>query len=666
MFNTIRQVAPRVREQVRRVGVVGLAAFAAAALHAAPPQLPTGDFIRRGQFSGPALSPDGKHLVVTQRALKDGRDESMMLVYDLAAMTIVSTVRMPVFEVPASYRWISNTRLAVATGREYGSLEAPQLTGEIVAMDLDGRNQEYLYGHNRWGRSRRGMTSTDDEGFGQVSFVPPSLNGHFLLTEHLYWNPTAQTTRLYDIDSSNGVRNLVTEIGMPKLRFVSQNDGKPRFAYGEDVSGVFVLFRHDDATRQWKALSAPDEASLQPLAISSDNREVYAKAWVNGGPLALVRQSMEGGDRVRLADDKVGSINLIQWGPRPWVPFAAATSLGAPKLRYFDEKRPEAHLHKLLSAQFPGSYVDFLNFSDDGAKLLFSVRSDRDPGVYYLFDRSTGKASLLLAEMPWIDPERMAQRRPIKFKARDGLEIHGYLTLPVERDDAKLPLILLPHGGPHVLGDTWFFDRDAQFLASRGYAVLQVNFRGSMGRGDDFEAAGYRQWGGRIQDDLIDGVRWIVEQGTVDAARICAYGASFGAYSAMMAAIRAPDLFKCSVGYAGLYDLGLWFDDAAVKRDKSVFNYLVKVIGQDPAELERNSPARLADKLTVPVLLVHGGGDRRTLPIQAETMRDALTKARRPPEWMYVKDEGHGFYTEKNRLAFYEKLEAFLARHIGK
>ena len=665
MFNSVvrgRRTSPL---RLCRVVFAGAVLPAAALVQAAAPTIPLTDFVQRGQFRAPSLSPDGKHLVVTQRVQKDGRDESVMVVYDLAELKIRSTVRMPVFETPAGYRWITNSRLAVSTGREYGSLEGPQLNGEVVAMDIDGRKQEYLYGYNMYGRSRRGTFMADDKGYGSIAHVPDALDGHFLLTENL-WSTTATTSRLYDIDSTNAARKLVTEISKPGFDFMMQADGKPRFAFGNDADASYTVFKYDDTKSAWQEFSNAERGDLWPTFISLDNKTLLSKSSVNRGPRALVRQPIAGGERVVLAEDKVGNIDVVEWGPKNTGPFAAGTEVGVPKLRYFDEQRPEAQLHKLLSAQFPKSHVHFINFSEDGAKLLFSVASDRDPGAYYLFDRNTGKAVFLFATMPWIEPERMAEQRPIRYKARDGLEIHGYLTLPVNRDDAKLPLVLLPHGGPHGPRDEWFFDKDAQFLASRGYAVMQVNYRGSGGRGPGFESAGYRQWGGKIQEDLIDGVRWIIAQGTVDEKRVCAYGASFGAYSAMMSAIRAPELFKCAVGYAGVYDLAMMYDNPRVKERRTSFNYFVKVIGEDAAELAANSPARMADKLGVPVLLVHGGGDEIALPAQAETMRDALKKAGRPPEWFYVADEGHGFYAEKNRQAFYEKLEAFLAKHIGK
>jgi dipeptidyl aminopeptidase/acylaminoacyl peptidase len=297
--------------------------------------------------------------------------------------------------------------------------------------------------------------------------------------------------------------------------------------------------------------------------------------------------------------------------------------------------------------------------------LLFGVSSDRDPGSYYLLDRKSMKASLLFSTLETIDPDKMAPRRPVSFRARDGLELHGYLTMPAHAPGTRVPLVLMPHGGPFGVYDDWFYHNDAQFLASRGYAVLQVNFRGSGGRGLDFKEAGYLEWGGKIQDDLVDGVRWAVTQGEVDGKRMCVYGASFGGYSALMLAAREPALFKCAVGYIGVYDLNLLAKPENNRLDDYRAAYLRKTMGADKAVLDKASPVRLAANITVPVLLVHGGKDKRAPVEHAEAMRAALVKAGHPPEWFLAPNEGHGFYDTKNVTEFYQRLETFLAKHIG-
>lgn len=643
---------------------LGLGIAAGPPTAAGEPPIPIVDFVRAGQFSQPRLSPNGKFLAMAVKTQIEERDAQLITVYDVASLKAISSIRMPAFEVPLVFQWVSDTRLIVAKGRDLGSLEQPVRTGEILATDLDGTNQEYLYGYERFQRARRGATEGADYGSGFIHGMPDQRNGHFFLRTH-EWRQSNRSF-LYDVDARTGVRSLVAEIDQPDLEFLLQRDGQPRFAFGVNENARHVVFRRDTKTSEWRLMDASVVGrGFWPLVFTPDDRAFYATFSDRGGPRVLVRQVYDTGERTTLASDKVGDINLIQWGPRPSQPFAVGTRVGIPVLRYLDEGLPEARLHKLLSAQFPGRHVSFLDFSADGNKLLFAVRSDREPGEFYLFDYATRRAEMLLAVRPWIDPARMAEHKPIQFTARDGLELHGYLTLPRTRGEKPLPLVLLPHGGPHRVSDDWFFDADAQFLANRGYAVIQINYRGSGGRGLNFERAGYREWGGKIQNDLIDGVRWAIAQGHADPARVCVYGRSFGAYSAMMSVIREPDLFKCAIGYAGVYDLSMIYTEDATKRSKRRHSYLSEVIGQDAGVLEQNSPSRLADRIKVPVFLAHGEKDQVTPLEQAEAMRAALTRAGKAHEWMVVAKEGHGFFAEKNRIALYEKLEAFLARHLA-
>jgi dienelactone hydrolase len=657
------------RHRSRWLAALALAVLLPGTAAAAEPLIPIADFARFGNFSAPAMSPNGKYLVVTQRAAKEPRDEYSTVVYELAGMKLVSAVRVTeAGDIPWRHAWVSDTRFVTALAREFGTVGEPWVTGELVAANVEGRGNTYLYGFRRMGSRTTGSfgTLTNDEGYGRLAQVPRGNEARILMGENP-WGTTARTSRLYDIDTVTAGRRTVTEINQPGFRFLVDSEGKPRFAVGADDDAEYSVFKLDADKREWLPFANAEKGDRSPVAISADNTKLLSSLSVERGPRALVSEGVDGSGRRTLVSDAIGNIDLLESGLRYQTPFAAGTSVGVPKLTYIVEPtRSDAALHKTLSAQFPGQYVHFADVSLDGTRTLFSVSSDRDPGAFYVFDAASGKAALLFESKPWIKPERMAERRAVNFKARDGTQLHGYLTLPPNRGDGKLPLVLLPHGGPHGIADTWSFDSDAQFLASRGYAVLQINFRGSGGRGPAFETAGYRKWGGLMIDDLVDGVRWIAAQGVVDEKRICSFGASFGAYAAMMTAIRAPELVKCAVGYAGVYDLPMIYDEPDAKLGGKAYRYYQRALGQDMAELNAYSPTRLADKLAAPVLLVHGGADEVTPPAQAQAMREALTKAARPPEWFYVSGEGHGFYAEKNRQAFYEKLEAFLAKHIGK
>lgn len=628
------------------------------AIVAAADLLPVEDFARHPQLSMPRLSPDGKYLAVRW----DEGSQHALVVYRVDDMSKpASMLRMPKYELPLGINWVSPTRLVVAKGKEFGSLDRPAYTGEILASDVDGKNQDYLYGYESM-YGRRAQTRGRDRGWGFVDALPDRANGHFYMAV-TSWS-SENSSSLYDVDASANTRHLVADIGVGNMSFLVGDDGRPRYAYGRNDNYDYVVYHREND--RWQQLPASQIGSFSPVEVAPDQQHIYARYNSGGGPASLVVQDESGANRQVLAAAGFGSVGTIEWTAPPRQPFATVSETGIRQASYIDPNLPAAKLHRALSLKFPGQYVHFINYSEDGGQLLFSVSSDRNPGTYLLIDTHTYKVHKLFDAAPWIDPARMAERRPMHFKASDGTELEAILTLPPGHGETGLPMVLLPHGGPIGISDDWSYDDDAQFLASRGYLVLQVNYRGSGGRGEDFQEAGYLKWGTGIQQDLIDGVHWAVDQHYADPARICVYGGSFGGYSAMMTVIRAPGLFKCAVGYAGVYDLKMMYAKGDVRESKTGRSYLTMVIGKDNADLEANSPDKLAYKIDVPVLLIHGEDDQRAPFAQAKAMRAALDAAHKPYEWMSKPGEGHGFYDEKNRVDFYNALQAFLEKHIGK
>jgi dienelactone hydrolase len=456
---------------------------------------------------------------------------------------------------------------------------------------------------------------------------------------------------VYGVDATRGTRHLMGQIAVSGMCFMVGADGKAHCAFGTNDDFKYVVYHRQD--NGWAKMAAAQRGyTFSPRLFTPDQKGIYANYASDGGPSMLVEQ------------DENGSIGHVEWTPLPYQPFASRLATGKPVASYIDLNTPLAKLHRVLSLKFPG-YVQFINFSEDGSELLFSASSDRDPGTCYLINTQTYKVSKLFSTEPWIDPSKMSERPSLHFKTSDGLEMEAILTLPNDKALSKLPMVLVPHGGPIGIQDSWLFDDDAQFLASRGYLVLQVNDGESSGRGVDFQEAGYLKWGTRIQEDLIDGVKWAIAQNYADPDRICVYGGSFGGYAAMMTTIRAPGMFKCAVGYAGVCDLAMMYKKGDIQQNKSGRSYLSRVIGKDDADLAANSPDKLADKINVPVLLVHGEDDKRIPFAQAKAMRAALDAAHKPYEWMSKPGEGHGFYTEANNIDFYNKLQEFIGKYIG-
>lgn len=638
-------------------------AFAAPAAAPAPaPKIALSAFVLEDQFSHPRLAPDGKHIAITAQVPSGERFVPVVAFYSLPDLKQVGAIRMPAFEVPLDYIWVSNNRLVITKGKELGSREKPVATGEVLATNYDGSKQEYLFGYNMFKSSRRGDRYGDDYAYGQIEGLPRTLNDHFYLASH---GGDANHSLLYDIDSGSAIRKLIADLPARNMDFIFQSSGTPRFAYGIGDDGYALRYNYNDADGSWKEVTGKTERRYVPLLFRPDDASFLVELSSKGGPDEVIEENLATGARKVLYADREASAGDLQPGSQRGMPLGLLTTIGVPRPHYFDPNSDDAKLHKTLSAAFPDSVVSFLNFSSDGSMLLFSVVSDRDPGAYYLFNRASGKADMLFASMTQIEPADMRPRTPISFKARDGVTLHGYLTMPAHAAGVKVPLVLVPHGGPHGPSDHWYFDTDAQFLASRGYAVLQVNFRGSGGRGVNFEHAGYRQWGANIQDDLTDGIGWAISQGDVDGTRVCAYGASFGGYSALMLAAREPQLIKCAVGYAGVYDLKLIINGDDARRNKATAALYRRYLGDDKAELERYSPVSLAAQIKAPVLLIHGGKDERAPLAHAEAMRAALIAQGRPPEWLLAPGEGHGFYDTANVTRFYQSLEAFLDKHIG-
>jgi dipeptidyl aminopeptidase/acylaminoacyl peptidase len=304
--------------------------------------------------------------------------------------------------------------------------------------------------------------------------------------------------------------------------------------------------------------------------------------------------------------------------------------------------------------------VDFVDVTKDEKQVLLYTYSDRNPGTYYLFDRTTNKPSLLFQTRDWIDPAKMSPMAPIEFKNRGGDTIYGFFSAPLGKPGPH-PLVVMPHGGPFGVSDQWGFDNDVQFLTSLGYAVLQVNYRGSGGRGDTFRTSTYRQWGTGIQDDIADAVKHVIAQKMADPAKVCIFGISFGGYSAMMNPIRNPGMYKCSIGYAGVYDLAKM--QAADDGSKQLRSWFTREVADDPAQIIAQSPTKQVAALDVPMLLIHGKSDRVAPFEQFTAARFALGQAGKSYETLEKADEGHGFYKEANRVEAYERIRTFLLKH---
>ena len=294
---------------------------------------------------------------------------------------------------------------------------------------------------------------------------------------------------------------------------------------------------------------------------------------------------------------------------------------GYPDYFYLDNEsvKGEVAFHKSIRASFKGQAIGIGSYTKDKNITTISVRSDKNPGDYYLIDRRDNKVTYVASRNSQIDPKLMAAVEPFTMTARDGLKMYGLMTIPNGKELKDLPMVIYPHGGPYGPRDYWGFDSRAQLLAHHGYLVVQLDFRGSGGYGKKFEKEGYKYWGTKMQDDITDATKWAINQGYADKDRVCIHGVSYGGYASMQAIVREPDLYKCSIPDAGIYEVELQWKkaDSFKGNRKARQNYFKQMFGtyEDQVVLDSRSPALNLDKVTADIFLVHGTEDVR-VPIE--------------------------------------------------
>ena len=563
--------------------------------------------------------------------------------------------------------WANNERLLITVSQKFGMLEEPQPTGEIFALNFDSNRLDPLVGYRA--TDMQAGTHAKQKTNENVAAVDvdqiPGDDRNVIVTVTPYGEDELWY-RADRMDVYSGRHTVVARAPVKAASFHLDNNGAVRFALGAEYDNISLLYHRENDGGTWKLIN--DETYSKrietPIGFSDDNRTAYLRTEQPSGPDSIVAYDTVSGERKELLRDKTSDPTLVirKFGESQ-APAGIIYLDGRPHTRFFDAKGAEARLYAMLEAAFPDDAVMVTSTTRDGKTALVSTYSDRDPGSFYVFDTETNEASYLLSRRSWIDPARMANVKPVELKARDGVPMRGYLTLPSGKGERNLPLIIYPHGGPFGVYDAWGFDTDAQILAAAGYAVLQVNFRGSGNYGRSFYQSGALEWGLAMQDDLTDSTRWAIGQGIADPNRICIYGASYGAYASLMGAAKEPDLYRCAAGYVGIYDLAtLSAKDS--RKSKRMKTWTSEWMGTNES-LAAVSPNRIANRIKVPVFLAAGGEDE-TAPIeQSRKMERALAQVGVPVETLYYSTEGHGFYTVEHRREYYSKLLEFLQRHIG-
>jgi len=618
-------------------------------------------YLRQEAFADIKISPGGEYVAATV-PIEAG---TALAIYRIADMKMVGTFRPPRNNHAHTFDWVSNERLLVGMAQKLGVLDRPAPTGELFGINANGKGGELLVGYR-----------TTETGLGtNIKVKPAGMVAAFLTDElkdddrNVLVAVTPFTdnaaTQIERMDVSTGRRNAVARAPIAQAAFTTDARGEVRFAYGVGPDQKKKLYYRAGASSEWillhdEALNPRNEAAI---GFSADGRLAYLQVEQAEGPDVIVSWDPQSNERRTVLRDEIADPARIIHRPGTQVPVGALFMGTTPRTRFFDETSEDARLYRSLETAL-GAPVYITSSTRNGSTVLVESWSGRNPGDFYLYDTLGKRARHLISRSDWIDPAQSADVRAITLQARDGRPLHGFLTVPPGVPMRALPMVVVPHGGPIGVLDDGTYSTETQMLAAAGYAVLQVNFRGSAGYGRAHAQAARKQWGAAMQDDVTDATRWAIEQGIADRERICIYGASYGAYAALMGTVREPGLYRCAAGYVGIYDLPLMYARGDIQSDESGLIYLREWLGR-PKDLVERSPVNLAAQVGVPVLLAAGREDQRAPVVHTERMEAALKQAGTPVQALYYKNEGHGLYNLANQRDYYGHLLAFLSRSLG-
>lgn len=483
-----------------------------------------------------------------------------------------------------------------------------------------------------------------------------------LLISHNRRNP--EVFDVYRAHIKSGELTLIAENPGNIVAWQTDHAGRVRIGIVSDGLTTSLLYRAHDGQPFASIITTDFRTTVSPEFFNFDNQSFYALSNRGRDCLALVTIDPGQPEREQLvfAADEV-DLDGASYSHLRKVLTATVYQTDKPQYHFFDEI--SAGHHARVSALLPGYEVSFQSSARDESKFIVAGYNDRTPGSRYLYDarrHTLDKLADINASLPEHD---MAHVRPIQYVSRDGLTIHGYLTLPVGRKAENLPCVVNPHGGPWAR-DGWGFNPEAQFLANRGYCVLQMNFRGSTGYGRQFWEASFGQWGLAMQDDITDGVQWLTAQGIADPKRIAIYGGSYGGYATLAGITYTPDLYAAAVDYVGVSNL-LTFMNTIPPYWKPMLDKMHSMVGDPGRDHERlvaTSPALNADKIQTPLLIAQGAHDPRVNKDESDQMVAALRARGVKVEYIVKDNEGHGFHNDENKFEFYERMEQFLALHL--
>ena len=601
------------------------------------PRIPMEDFFRNPEKSSFRISPSGERIAY----MKPWKTRMNVFVLDMKndkETRLTSSEDRGVY----GFTWLSDKRIA------YVKDDGGDENMHIYAVDIDGTNEIDLTPFDNI--QARFIDDLEDD----PDYVIIGINKR-----------DPQLHDPYRLNVNNGELEMIAENPGNISEWMTDHDGKLRVALTSDGVNTSLLYRDSESEKFQTILTTDFKVSVSPLFFTFDNKNLYVssnRGRDKSGIFEFNISKVEEGKLI-FEHDQV-DVSRLMYSRKRKVLTGVSYTVAKNDMVFFDAWRED--IQKKLETKFPEYEVGITSFSKDETKAIVVTYSDRSRGTYYYYDVETNKLTSLGKVSPWLDEDHMAEMRPVEYKSRDGLTIHGYLTLPKGSAGKNLPVVINPHGGPWTR-DSWGYRSEIQFLANRGFAVFQMNYRGSTGYGREFWEISFKQWGKTMQDDITDGVKWLIDEGIADPNRIAIYGASYGGYATLAGLAFTPDLYACGVDYVGVSSLFTFMESMPPYWElyRSMLYEMVGHPEDDQELLASASPLLHIDKIKAPLFIAQGANDPRVKKSESDQIVEALKTAGIDVPYMVKDDEGHGFYNQENQFDFYREMEKFLQKHIG-
>ena len=601
------------------------------------PLIPMEDFFRNPEKSSFKISPDGNFIAY----MKPWKSRMNVHVVDIKTdveKRLTSSSERSIY----GFLWFGNNRIG-------------------YVKDDGGDENMHFYAVNKDGSNEIDLTPFENVKATIVDDLEED-------PEHVILGLNKRNKQIFDpyrVNINTGKMEMIAENPGNISGWLTDHDGKLRIAITSDGVNTSLLYRKSESDEFKSILTTDFKEGISPLFFTFDNKNLYVSSNRGRDKSAIYEFNIEKVQENKLIFEHAEvDVSSLMYSRKRKILTGVSYTVAKTKRVFFDEWRKNTQ--NKLEAKLPGYEVGITSFSKDETKAVVVTYSDKARGTYYFYDITEDKLTDLGKVSPWLNEDYMAQMKPVKYTSRDGLTIHGYLTLPKGSNGKNLPIVVNPHGGPWAR-DSWGYSSQVQFLANRGFGVFQMNFRGSTGYGREFWELSFKEWGKSMQDDITDGVKWLIDEGIADPDRIAIYGASYGGYATLAGLTFTPDLYACGVDYVGVSNLFTLLETLPPYWELGR-QMMYEMIGNPETEkdiLKAASPLFHVDSIRVPLFVAQGANDPRVKQAESDQIVEALKAKGVEVPYMLKEDEGHGFYNEENQFDFYRKMEKFLKKHIG-